>query len=169
MPLRLLQDHLGDFKKRIRPARHLDLFGERLNAAVIRDKSAVDFRQRCRWWSFATKLVALLAPSGAAPLGLSSFAEASTTSFGRTRAVRRTVSSRAATWKLIAPPRRTITANFALVVAALGVTYVLGVLVLRLSRPGGQEMQIQIKFSFGRRAHGNRSGSPTGGREKRAT
>src|ERR1035441_4306845 len=48
MPLRLLQNHLGDVEQRIRPASHLDLARQGFNAPFFGTQTEVNFRQRRR-------------------------------------------------------------------------------------------------------------------------
>jgi hypothetical protein len=48
VPLRLLQNHLGDIEQRVGSARHLDLARQRFHAPFIRQQTDVDFRQRRR-------------------------------------------------------------------------------------------------------------------------
>src|SRR5437867_10230326 len=107
MAFRLLQDHLRDLEKRVGPASHLDLFGQRLDSAIVGNERAVYFRQRGRWGSLAIKFATWFASSRAAALR-SAIAWPTTTAFGGTWGREWTIASRAASCGLIAASSRMV-------------------------------------------------------------
>jgi hypothetical protein len=57
VPVRLLQNHLGDLKKRIRPARDFDLARQGIDALFFRAERDVHIGQRDRGFASFARLV----------------------------------------------------------------------------------------------------------------
>ena len=154
--LRLLQNQPRDVKQRIRPARHLDLPRQGLDALLVRHQRRVDFRQRQRCRSRAL-LVTVIAPRAAVPIPLrASGAAIPTGAAGPTRGAipaRTAKTTTAATATAFAAcSRRTgrATAVIAITIGSVVAAREFCVAVDgRVSlRPGGQEQFFEIKVRF---------------------
>src|SRR3989442_6547179 len=60
MPLRLLQNHLGDLKKRIRPARDFDLARQGIDALFLRAERDIHIGQRDRGFASFARITSLV-------------------------------------------------------------------------------------------------------------
>jgi hypothetical protein len=142
MPLRLLEDHLGDVEQRIRPACHLDLARQGLNAPFFGTQAQVNLRQRRRRRAPLAGVTRAetrsLTAEGPAALAFGSGRPATIAA----RAI--VVSSRSAGAVTARRPGAT-TIAVAAAVGPLSFAFVFGVLGGgRLLRPSGQEEFVQV-------------------------
>jgi hypothetical protein len=149
MPLRLLENHLGDVKQRIRTASHLDLARQGFNALFFGAQAQVEFGQRQRRRApiagITPAKIGPLAAEGLAALAFGPWHAASRSGWAATIAARAiVVSSRSGRAVTAGRPGATAIA-VAAAVGPLGFAFVFGVLGgRRLLRPSGQEEFVQV-------------------------
>jgi hypothetical protein len=149
MPLRLLENHLGDVEQRIRPASHLDLARQGFNAPFFGTQAEVNFRQRRRrrapiagvtgaeTWSRAAE--------GLAALAFRPWRAATGSRWPATIAARAIVVSSRSAGAVTARRTGATAIAVAAAVGPLSFAFVFGVLGgRRLLRPGGQEEFVQV-------------------------
>jgi hypothetical protein len=143
MPLRLLENHLGDVKQRISPASHLDLAGQGFNALFFGAQAEVNFgqwRRRASVAGFAPAEIWSLAAEGPAALAFGSWRAAPWSGWAATLAARAIVVSSRSGQAVTAGRSGATAIAVAAAVGPLGFALVFGVFGgRRLLRPGGQE------------------------------
>ena len=128
--LRLLEDHLRNAKKRVSPAGHFDLAGQRLDSLFIGHQADIQFRKRLRRFAMFAPLVRLAAIRTA--VRAASFAARSPVTRASVARGRSTVSAPAASLSLSAAratPLRPSTAIGAPIETPLLPAFVLGILL----------------------------------------